>query len=98
MTAFLIINLVFFVVNIYWNNRLFEKKNELEEKERQMNKKDVENISSDVLDMLFNSEGNEHLKDIIERVMKKFPNLTKTEILFKPVNELLKMLGEEEKK
>ena len=39
MTAFLIVNILFFAVNIYWNNRLFEKKNELEDRERQMNMK-----------------------------------------------------------
>ena len=39
MMAFLIINILFLSVNIYWNNRLFEKKNELEDKERQMNMK-----------------------------------------------------------
>ena len=39
MTVFLIINIVFLAVNIYWNNRLLEKKNELEDMERQMNMK-----------------------------------------------------------
>lgn len=57
-------------------------------------KEDV--VPADVIDALWNAGGGEYIKDICERVLQKFPTLTKEQILFNySVNELLKMLGEE---
>jgi septation ring formation regulator EzrA len=51
MTALLIINLVFLAVNIYWNNRLFERKNKLEERERKLYKIKMESALEDLWNM-----------------------------------------------
>jgi hypothetical protein len=34
----LVVGIFFFSVNVYWNNRLFEIKQQLEERERKLNK------------------------------------------------------------
>jgi hypothetical protein len=34
----LAIGIFFFSVNVYWNNKLFDKKQQLEERERKLNK------------------------------------------------------------
>ena len=95
MTAFLIVNVLFLAINIYWNNRLFEKKNQLEDLERSLNKKI---IPADLADDLF-SIGGDRVKNICERVLQKFPDFSKEELLFNySVDELINLLeiGEED--
>jgi hypothetical protein len=38
----LVIGIFFFLVNVHWNNTLFEKKKQLEERERKLNKQTEE--------------------------------------------------------
>jgi hypothetical protein len=91
--AFLIVNVLFLAINIYWYNRLFAKKNQLNDQERAFNKKSVEDLTDDFL-----SFGGERIKNICERVSQKFPELSKTEIFFNySIEQLISLLeiGEE---
>jgi len=79
----------------YDNKKMAEKAYQyadamLAERETENNKDDLEEACNRLLSL------DDRLMGICERVMQKFPTITKQEILFKySVNELFEMLGEE---
>jgi exonuclease I len=50
--VFFVVSIIFFIVNVHWNNKLYAKKVELEDKERKLNLLLVDINTTDRLDSI----------------------------------------------